>query len=78
MKCRRAGWVFKRDEVSTLSGFFDDYAGDQSHINGPLEVGRTTPSKPIPSFDSIWQGGAIFLSGSPVGVQPTRIIFYGR
>ena len=66
---------FKRDQVSAQSGFFDDYAGDQSLVNGYVGVGRTTSSKPIPSLAGIWPGGAIFLSAASMGLQPTRIVF---
>ncbi len=65
---------FKRDQVSAQSGFFDDDAGDQSLVNGSVEVGWATSSKPIPSPAGIWPGGAIFLSAASLGLQSARIV----
>ena len=60
--------LFKRNQVSAKSGFFDNDNGYESLINGDVEVGRTISSKSIPSFAGIWPGGAIFLSAAFVGV----------
>lgn len=67
--------LFKRNQVSAESRFFDNGTGYESLINGDVEVGRTISSKSIPAFAGIWPGGATFLSAAFMGVQSAWVVF---
>ena len=60
--------LFKRNQVSAESGFFDNDTGYKFLVNRNVEVVGTISSKSIPSFVGIWPGGAVFLSTAFVGL----------